>query len=100
MLLRPLADLMTLERHARYIIFRNCRPRPSLPSAAASAAADFAAAAAPAAAGRVDYWVCGPTGFMAAVVHGLVLGCGVPRARIHYEAFGPAMDLCPAEAAK
>jgi hypothetical protein len=39
----------TLERHARYIILRNCRPRPSLPSAAASAFAHFAAAASAAA---------------------------------------------------
>ncbi len=44
---RPQSSLtaQTLERHARYIIFRNCRPRPSLPSAAASAVVYFAAAA-------------------------------------------------------
>ena len=34
----------TPERHARYLVLRNCRPRPSLPADAASSAARLAAA--------------------------------------------------------
>lgn len=36
-----------------------------------------------------DYFVCGPTGFMDAMIRGLK-AARVPRERIHYEHFGPA----------
>lgn len=36
-----------------------------------------------------DYYICGPTGFMAAMVAGLK-AANVPDDRIHYEFFGPA----------
>ncbi len=36
-----------------------------------------------------DYYLCGPPPMMESLVSGL-LGWGVPQARIHYEAFGPA----------
>jgi nitric oxide dioxygenase len=36
-----------------------------------------------------DYFICGPTGFMAAMVAGLK-AANVPDDRIHYEFFGPA----------
>ncbi len=36
-----------------------------------------------------DYYVCGPTGFMDAMIRGLK-AANVPPARIHYEFFGPA----------
>ncbi len=39
-----------------------------------------------------DFYLCGPTGFMAELYRGLT-ALGVPEARIHYEFFGPATDL-------
>lgn len=36
-----------------------------------------------------DYYICGPTGFMAAMIAGLK-AANVPGERIHYEFFGPA----------
>ena len=36
-----------------------------------------------------DYFICGPTGFMAAMVAGLK-AANVPDDRVHYEFFGPA----------
>ncbi|MBB3994837.1 nitric oxide dioxygenase [Sulfitobacter undariae] len=38
-----------------------------------------------------DYFICGPVGFMQAMVHGLK-AANVPEARIHYEFFGPASE--------
>ena len=38
---------------------------------------------------KADYFVCGPTGFMQAMVKGLK-AANVPETRIHYEFFGPA----------
>ena len=39
-----------------------------------------------------DFYICGPTGFMAAIKQQL-LGLGVDTARIHYEVFGPHQDI-------
>ncbi|MET0959699.1 MAG: NO-inducible flavohemoprotein [Psychrobacillus psychrotolerans] len=39
-----------------------------------------------------DVYVCGPTGFMEAMINYL-LELGVPNERIHYEFFGPAIQL-------
>ncbi len=41
---------------------------------------------------RATYYLCGPTPFLAALVHGLARS-GVPTARIRYEFFGPADSL-------
>ena len=41
--------------------------------------------------GSTDYFVCGPVGFMKAIVGGLQ-AANVPAARIHYEFFGPAAE--------
>jgi len=42
-----------------------------------------------------DFYVCGPKGFLSAIVSGL-LKEGVPASRIHYEFFGPATELLAA----
>ena len=39
-----------------------------------------------------DFYICGPSGFMAAIKQQL-LALGVDAARIHYEVFGPHQDL-------
>ncbi len=41
---------------------------------------------------EADYYVCGPTPFMRAIIGGLV-NRGVPQDRVHYEFFGAAEDL-------
>ncbi|WP_347321288.1 NO-inducible flavohemoprotein [Rossellomorea sp. RS05] len=43
-----------------------------------------------------DYYVCGPVPFMKAVIERLK-HLGVPVARIHYEFFGPGLDLASVE---
>ncbi len=42
--------------------------------------------------GDADYYVCGPDGFMKMVIHSLKQ-LNVPEEQIHYEFFGPAIDL-------
>lgn len=42
--------------------------------------------------GDGDFYICGPTGFMAAIKQQL-LDLGVDTARIHYEVFGPHQDI-------
>ncbi len=44
---------------------------------------------------EAEYFVCGPTGFMASCMRGLA-GAGVPPDRIHYENFGPAEEVMAA----
>ena len=41
---------------------------------------------------EAEYYVCGPKGFMAMAIHGL-LAAGVAPERLRYEFFGPAGDL-------
>jgi ferredoxin-NADP reductase/MOSC domain-containing protein YiiM len=47
---------------------------------------------------EADFYLCGPTGFMADLSAGLA-GWGVPRDRVHTEPFGPAPGLTPGIAA-
>lgn len=41
---------------------------------------------------QADYFICGPVGFMQAMVRGLK-AANVPNARIHHEFFGPAAEV-------
>jgi nitric oxide dioxygenase len=39
-----------------------------------------------------DIYVCGPVPFMQAVINGLY-GLGIPEEKVHFEFFGPAVEL-------